>query len=169
MPTWRARSGDDGKVEGIGRAVISDGTATTVGALLGTSSTTSYIESGAGIKEGGRTGLTAITTAVLFLLCLFLAPLAKTIPGWATAPALVFVAIFFARNLKDLDWEDMSEYGPAILAAVVMPFTFSIAYGIAIGFTAYVVVKALTGRAKDIHMAVWLLAIVSVLFFIKDF
>ncbi len=161
--------GDDGKVEGIGRAVIADGTATTVGALLGTSSTTSYIESGAGIKEGGRTGLTAITTAVLFLLCLFLAPLAKTIPQWATAPALVFVAIFFARNLKDLDWEDMSEYGPAILAAVVMPFTFSIAYGIAIGFTAYVVVKALTGRAKDIHMAVWLLAIVSVLYFIKDF
>ena len=159
---------DDGKVEGIGRAVIADGTATTVGALLGTSSTTSYIESGAGIKEGGRTGLTAITTAVLFLLCLFLAPLAKTIPGWATAPALVFVAIFFARNLKDLDWEDMSEYGPAILAAVVMPFTYSIAYGIAIGFTAYVVVKALTGRAKDIHLAVWLLAIVSVLFFIKD-
>ena len=159
----------DGKVEGIGRAVISDGAATTAGALLGTSSTTSYIESGAGIKEGGRTGLTAITVAVLFLLCLFLAPIAKTIPGWATAPALVFVATFFARNLKDLDWEDMSDYGPAILAAVTMPFTFSIANGIAIGFTAYVLVKALTGRAKDIHVAVWLLAIVSVLYFVKDF
>lgn len=160
---------EDGKVQDIGRAVISDGAATTAGALLGTSSTTSYIESGAGIKEGGRTGLTAITTAVLFLLCLFLAPLAKTIPGWATAPALVFVAIFFARNLKDLDWEDMSDYGPAILAAVVMPFTFSIAYGIAMGFTAYVVIKALTGKAGEVHIAVWLLAVVSVLFFIKDF
>tara|TARA_B100000686_G_scaffold347268_1_gene435586 strand:+ start:156 stop:1454 length:1299 start_codon:yes stop_codon:yes gene_type:complete len=160
---------EDGKVQDIGRAVISDGAATTAGALLGTSSTTSYIESGAGIKEGGRTGLTAITTAVLFLLCLFLAPLAKTIPGWATAPALVFVAIFFAKNLKDLDWEDMSDYGPAILAAVVMPFTFSIAYGIAMGFTAYVVIKALTGKAGEVHVAVWLLAVVSVLFFIKDF
>ena len=160
---------DDGKVDGIGRAVISDGAATTVGALLGTSSTTSYIESGAGIKEGGRTGLTAMTTAVLFLLCLFLAPLAKTIPGWATAPALVFVATFFAKNLKDLDWDDMTEYGPAILAAVIMPFTYSIANGIAIGFTAYVLVKALTGKVGDVHPAVWLLALASVLFFIKDF
>ena len=160
---------DDGKVDGIGRAVISDGAATTVGALLGTSSTTSYIESGAGIKEGGRTGLTAMTTAVLFLLCLFLAPLAKTIPGWATAPALVFVATFFAKNLKDLDWEDMTEYGPAILAALVMPFTYSIANGIAVGFTAYVLVKALTGKVGDVHAAVWLLALASVLFFIKDF
>ena len=160
---------DDGKVDGIGRAVISDGAATTVGALLGTSSTTSYIESGAGIKEGGRTGLTAMTTAVLFLLCLFLAPLAKTIPGWATAPALVFVATFFAKNLKDLDWDDMTEYGPAILAAVIMPFTYSIANGIAIGFTAYVLVKALTAKVGDVHPAVWLLALASVLFFIKDF
>ncbi len=159
----------DGKVEGIGRAVFSDSTATVVGSLAGTSNTTSYIESGAGIKEGGRTGLTAVTTAVLFLLCLFLAPLAKTIPGWATAPALVFVATFFAKNLKDLEWEDMTEYGPAVLAAVVMPFTFSIANGIAIGFTAYVVVKVFTGRIGDVHPAVWLLALASVLFFIKDF
>lgn len=159
----------DGKVENIGRAVFSDSIATTAGSLLGTSTTTSYIESGAGIKEGGRTGLTAMTTAVLFLLCLFLAPLAKTIPGWATAPALVFVATFFAKNLKDLDWEDMTEYGPAVLAAVVMPFTFSIANGIAIGFTAYVLVKALTGKIGDVHAAVWILALASVLFFIKDF
>ena len=159
----------DGKVKNIGRAVFSDSIATTAGSLLGTSTTTSYIESGAGIKEGGRTGLTAVTTAVLFLLCLFLAPLAKTIPGWATAPALVFVATFFAKNLKDLDWEDMTEYGPAVLAAVVMPFTFSIANGIAIGFTAYVLVKALTGKIGDVHAAVWILALASVLFFIKDF
>ena len=160
---------EDGKVEGIGKAVFSDAIATTAGSVLGTSSTTSYIESGAGIKEGGRTGLTAITTAVLFLLCLFIAPLAKTIPGWATAPALVFVAVFFAKNLKDLDWEDVTEYGPAVLAAVVMPFTFSIANGIAVGFTAYVVVKALTGKFGDVHPAVWILAIASVLFFVKDF
>ncbi len=160
--------GEDGKVDGIGRAVFSDSIATTAGSLLGTSTTTAYIESGAGIKEGGRTGLTAITAAVLFLLCLFVAPVAKTIPDWATAPALVFVATFFAKNLKDIDWEDMSEYGPAILAAVVMPFTFSIANGVAVGFTAYVAVKSLTGKITGVHPAAWLIAFASVLFFIKD-
>ena len=156
-------------MDGIGRAVFSDSIATTAGSLLGTSSTTSYIESGAGVKEGGRTGLTALTCAALFLLCLFLAPLAKTIPAWATAPALVFVATFFARNLKDIDWRDVSDYGPAILAAVVMPFTFSIAYGIAVGFTVFVVVKALTGKVRDVHPAVWAIAAASMLFFFKDF
>ena len=160
---------EDGTVDGIGRAVFSDSIATTAGSLLGTSSTTSYIESGAGVKEGGRTGLTALTCAALFLLCLFLAPLAKTIPAWATAPALVFVATFFARNLKDIDWRDVSDYGPAILAAVVMPFTFSIAYGIAVGFTVFVVVKALTGKIRDVHPAVWAIAAASMLFFFKDF
>jgi AGZA family xanthine/uracil permease-like MFS transporter len=159
----------DGKVSNIGRAVFSDSIATVSGSLLGTSSTTSYIESGAGIKEGGRTGLTAVTTAVLFLACLFLAPLAKTIPGWATAPALVFVATFFAAGLKDLAWDDIREYGPAMLAALVMPFTFSIANGIAVGFITYVAANALTGRARQLHPAIIILAVVSVLYFIKDF
>ena len=99
--------------------------------------TTSFIESGAGIKEGGRTGLTAVTVAVLFLLCLAFAPLAQSIPGFATAPALVFVATFFAKNLGDIDWDDVTEYAPAVLAAVLMPLTFSIANGIAIGFVSY--------------------------------
>jgi AGZA family xanthine/uracil permease-like MFS transporter len=159
----------DGKVSNIGRAVFSDSIATVSGSLLGTSSTTSYIESGAGIKEGGRTGLTAVTTAVLFLACLFLAPLAKTIPGWATAPALVFVATFFAVGLKDLAWDDIREYGPAMLAALVMPFTFSIANGIAVGFITYVAANALTGRFRQLHPAIIILAVVSVLYFIKDF
>ena len=159
----------DGKVSNIGRAVFSDSIATVSGSLFGTSSTTSYIESGAGIKEGGRTGLTAVTTAVLFLACLFLAPLAKTIPGWATAPALVFVATFFAAGLKDLAWDDIREYGPAMLAALVMPFTFSIANGIAVGFITYVAANALTGRARQLHPAIIILAVVSVLYFIKDF
>ena len=99
-----------GEVEGIDRALLADSTATTIGALAGTSNTTSYIESGAGIKEGGKTGLTAVTVAVLFALCLVLAPLAQSIPGFATAPALVFIATYFLRNLKDIDWEDVSEY-----------------------------------------------------------
>lgn len=159
---------EDGKVDGLGRAILSDSAATTVGALLGTSNTTSYIESGAGIKEGGKTGLTAITVAVLFLLCLFLAPLANTVPSWATAPALVFVATFFARNLKDVDWDDVTAYGPAMLAAMIMPLTFSIADGIAIAFIAFVAVKVATGATRDIHPAVWLLAILSILYYVKD-
>ncbi len=159
---------EDGKVDGLGRAILSDSAATTIGSLLGTSNTTSYIESGAGIKEGGKTGLTAITVAVLFLLCLFLAPIAKTIPGWATAPALVFVATFFARNLKDLDWDDVTAYGPGILGAVIMPLTFSIANGIAIAFIAYTAIKIATGAIKEIHITVWILSILSILYYMKD-
>ena len=160
---------EDGSVDGIQRAVFADSIATTAGALLGTSSTTSYIESGAGVREGGRTGLTALACAVLFLLCLFLAPFAKSVPAWATAPALVFVALSFARGLKDIDWGDASEYGPAVLVAVVMPFTFSIATGIAVGFIAYLAAKIAAGKAGETHPAIWVLAVAGVLYFIKDF
>ncbi|HEY9164387.1 MAG TPA: NCS2 family permease [Magnetovibrio sp.] len=156
----------DGKIDGIGRAVISDSVATMTGALLGTSNTTSYVESGAGIKEGGRTGLTAVTVAVLFLACLVLSPLANSIPSYATAPALVYVATFFARNLVDIDWEDCSEYAPAILAAVLMPLTYSIANGIAIGFITYVVVKIVTGQHKAVNPAVLMVAILGVLHYV---
>lgn len=154
-----------GEVEGIDRALLADSTATTVGALAGTSNTTSYIESGAGIKEGGKTGLTAVTVAVLFALCLVLAPLAQSIPGYATAPALVFIATYFLRNLKDIDWDDVSEYAPAVLAAIMMPLTFNIAYGIALGFIAYVVIKAASGRHSELNMGSLAIAAVSVLYF----
>ena len=154
-----------GEVEGIDRALLADSTATTVGALAGTSNTTSYIESGAGIKEGGKTGLTAVTVAVLFVLCLVLAPLAQSIPGFATAPALVFIATYFLRNLKDIDWEDVSEYAPAVLAAIMMPLPFNIAYGIALGFIAYVVIKAASGRHSELNMGSLSIAAVSVLYF----
>lgn len=153
----------DGKVDGIGRAVIGDSVATVVGSLLGTSNTTSYIESGAGIKEGGRTGLTAVTVAVLFLLCLGFAPLAQSIPAYATAPALVFVATFFTRNLRDLNWDDVTEYAPAMLAALLMPLTFSIANGIAIGFIFYAVAKLFSGRPEDVNPAVLTVAALGVL------
>ena len=154
-----------GEVEGIDRALLADSTATTVGALAGTSNTTSYIESGAGIKEGGKTGLTAVTVAVLFALCLVLAPLAQSIPAYATAPALVFIATYFLRNLKDIDWNDVSEYAPAVLAAIMMPLTFNIAYGIALGFIAYVVIKAASGRHSELNMGSLSIAAVSVLYF----
>ena len=154
-----------GEVEGIDRALLADSVATSVGALAGTSNTTSYIESGAGIKEGGKTGLTAVTVAVLFALCLFFAPLAQSIPAFATAPALVFIATYFLRNLKDIEWDDVSEYAPAVLAAIIMPLTFSIAYGIALGFIAYVIIKAVSGKHADLNGGSLAIAAVSVLYF----
>ena len=154
-----------GEVEGIDRALLADSVATSVGALAGTSNTTSYIESGAGIKEGGKTGLTAVTVAALFALCLFFAPLAQSIPAFATAPALVFIATYFLRNLKDIEWEDVSEYAPAVLAAIIMPLTFSIAYGIALGFIAYVIIKAVSGKHADLNGGSLAIAAVSVLYF----
>jgi AGZA family xanthine/uracil permease-like MFS transporter len=156
----------DGEVEGIEKAVLADSVATTVGALVGTSNTTSYIESGAGVKEGGRTGLTAVTVAVLFGLCLFLAPLAQSIPAFATAPALIFIATYFMRNIVDINWEDVTEYAPAILAAVLMPLTFSIAHGIALGFIAYALIKILSGRHEELNAGSITIAVISILYFI---
>ena len=160
------RVGEDGEVKDIDRTLLADSSATVVGALAGTSNTTSYIESGAGIKEGGRTGLTAVTVAVLFAACLFLAPLAQSVPAFATAPALIFIATYFLRNIKDIDWDDISEYVPAALAAIIMPLTFSIAYGIAIGFVSYVLIKALSGKGRSLNYASIGVAVVSVLFFV---
>ena len=156
----------EGNVDGIGKAVLADSVATTVGAVVGTSNTTSYIESGAGVKEGGKTGLTAVTVAVLFAICLFLAPLAQSIPAFATAPALVFVATFFLRNLKDIEWDDVTEYAPAVLAAILMPLTFSIAHGIALGFIAYVIIKALSGRQSDLNAGSIVIGVLSFLYYI---
>jgi AGZA family xanthine/uracil permease-like MFS transporter len=158
--------GTDGKIDGVGRAVISDSVATIAGALFGTSNTTSYIESAAGIKEGGRTGLTAVVVSLLFLLCLVLAPLAQSIPAYATAAALVFVATFFMRNIVKIDWDDATEFAPAILAAILMPLTFSIANGIAIGFITYAVVKVASGRITEASPAVFLVAALGVLHYV---
>ena len=171
------RINDDGEVEDIDRALLADSAATVVGALAGTSNTTSYIESGAGVKEGGRTGLTAVTVAVLFAACLGLAPLAQSVPAFATAPALIFIATYFLRNVKDIAWDDVSEYAPAVLAAIVMPLTYSIAYGIAIGFIAYVLIKVLSGlsitrklritfKREALNLGSVGIAIVAVLFFV---
>ncbi|MDO9498653.1 NCS2 family permease [Falsiroseomonas sp.] len=151
----------DGTVPRLGRVLVADSGGAMIGAALGTSTTVSYIESVAGIQAGGRTGLTAVTVAALFLLTLFLAPLATSIPAFATAPALVFVACLMAKGLQDLAWEDTTEYLPAILTALAMPFTFSIATGIGLGFLSYALVKTMAGRAGEVHGAVWLLAALS--------
>ncbi|NBB81952.1 MAG: NCS2 family permease [Alphaproteobacteria bacterium] len=157
-----ARAGlldDEGKLPRLRQALMADSSASIVGAGLGTSTTTCYIESASGIKEGGRTGLTALTVAVLFLLALFLAPLALSIPAYATAPALVFVACLMARGLTEVDWEDVTEYAPALVTAVAMPLTFSIAHGIAFGFITYAAIKLLSGRWGEARPAVVILAI----------
>jgi adenine/guanine/hypoxanthine permease len=155
----------DGTVPRLREALLADSGGAIMGALLGTSTTTSYIESAAGIEAGGRTGLTALTVAVLFLLALFFAPLATSIPGFATAPALVFVACLMTRALAEIDWDDATEYVPAVVLAIGTVFTFSIATGIGLGFVVHVVVKLIAGRAREIAGAVWLIAAVSVLRF----
>src|SRR5690606_15773702 len=136
----------DGRLPRLGRALLADSGATVIGACLGTSTTTSYVESAAGINVGGRTGLTAVVVALLFLAALFFAPLAQTVPAFATAPALLFVACLMARGLTEIDWSDGTEVAPAIVTAIAMPLTFSIANGIALGFITYAGVKLLTGR-----------------------
>jgi adenine/guanine/hypoxanthine permease len=155
----------DGKLPRLKRALLADSLAITTGAALGTSSTTAYIESAAGTAAGGRTGLTAVVVALLFLAALFLSPLAATIPAWATAPALIYVAILMTRALAELDWSDITEFAPAVLCALAMPFTFSIAHGIALGFVSYAGVKLLAGRAREVSVAVWVIALVFVLKF----
>lgn len=149
---------DDGKLPRLGKALIADSTATVVGAAVGTSSTTSYIESAAGVESGGRTGLVAVTVAAMFLLCIFLAPLAQTIPAYATAAALLFVACIMARSLADLDWEDLTESTPAIVCALGMPLSFSIADGIGMGFITYVAIKLMSGKAGECPIAVYVIA-----------
>jgi len=156
----------DGTIAQLREALLADSGGAIMGSLLGTSTTTSYIESAAGIQAGGRTGLTALVVALLFVLTLFFAPVATAIPGFATAPALVFVACLMARALRDVDWEDATEYVPAVILAIGIPFSFSIAAGIGLGFIVYVVVKTAAGRIGEIAGAVWLIAALSLLKFV---
>ncbi len=157
---------DQGNLPRLGPALVADSSATVFGSLLGTSTTTSYIESASGVRAGGRTGLTAVTVAILFLLALFFAPLATSIPRFATAPAIVFVACLMARGLAEVDWEDVTEYVPAVITALTMPLTFSIATGIGLGFIAYVLIKAISGKLKDISPAMWIVSACFVIYFI---
>ncbi len=146
------------------RALFSDSTSILAGSFLGTSSVTAFVESSAGVQAGGRTGLTALTIAILFLLAMFFSPLAGSIPAYATAPALVYIAGLMLRELAEVNWDEATDSIPAALLVLGMPFTYSIATGFAFGFISYVVLKACTGRYKEIHPAT---AIVAFLFFIR--
>jgi len=148
----------DGKVPRLKPALMADSSATMIGSVLGTSSTTSYIESAAGVAAGGRTGLTAVTVGVLFLLSMFFAPLAGMIPVYATAGAILYVSVLMMHTLKDVDWEDLTEAAPVVVVFLLTPLTFSIAHGITLGFITYAVVKALAGKAHELSPSVWVLA-----------
>ncbi len=148
----------DGRIGRLRNALVADSGATIGGAIFGTSTTTTYIESAAGVNAGGRTGLTAVVIAVLFLLSLFFLPLVSAIPGYATAPALLFVACMMVRGLAELDWDDITDTAPAVVTAIAMPLTYSIADGMGLGFIAYALGKTLAGRFRDVHIAVWLIA-----------
>jgi AGZA family xanthine/uracil permease-like MFS transporter len=153
----------DGKLPRLRRALLADSTATVVGAVAGTSSTTSYIESAAGVAAGGRTGLTAVVCGLLFLGCLFFAPLAQSVPAYATAAALLFVACLMARSLADIDWSDITESAPAVVTAVVMPLSFSIADGIGLGFICYILIKLVSGKMGDCSIAAYVIAAIFAL------
>ncbi|AHG64225.1 NCS2 family permease [Advenella mimigardefordensis] len=161
----RANLLPEDKPNRLGRALFADSTAILAGSALGTSSTTAFVESAAGVQAGGRTGMTALVVGVLFLLCLFFAPLASVVPSYATAPALLYVAGLMVRELVEVEWNDITNAIPAALTAIIMPFTYSIAEGIAFGFISYVVIKVFTGRFREIHIATFIIALLFVLRF----
>ncbi|MDR1654381.1 MAG: NCS2 family permease [Treponema sp.] len=158
----------NGEIPRVKQALLADAIGTVAGAALGTSTVTSYVESTAGVAAGGRTGLTALSTGILFLLALLFSPLFLLIPGAATAPALIFVGFLMMRPVTDIDFSDPTEGIPAFLAIVMMPFAYSIAEGIVYGVISYVLLKIVTGKFKDITIVAWVLFVIFVLrFFIK--
>lgn len=154
---------EKGELPKLGPALLSDAIGTTVGAALGTSTITTFVESASGVAEGGRTGLTALTSAALFLLSLFFFPLFGIIPSCATAPALIIVGLFMMSPVKDINFEDYTEGIPAFLTIVMMPFAYSIAQGIVWGMVSYVVLKLLSGKMKDISVVMYILAALFIL------
>ena len=157
---------EQGRVQDLDRALKADSSSSVVGACLGCTPVTSYVESVAGIAGGGRTGLTALTVGILFLLAIFFAPLARMVPEFATSGALVFVALLMLGGMRDLAWDDATELVPALLTIVAIPLTFSIADGIAVGFITYVSVKLACGKHREIRAGVWFLALIFLTRFI---
>lgn len=155
---------EEGQPPELGRAFISDSMGTMASAVLGTCTVTSYIESAAGVAEGGKTGLTAVTAAVLFITALVFAPLIGMVPAFATAPALIIVGALMLSEIVHVNFEDFTESFPVFLTVIAMPLTFSIATGLGLGFIAYTIIKLFTGRWRDIH---WMMYIISVLFVVN--
>lgn len=159
---------EKGLIPRIGRVLFADSLGPVLGALVGTSTVTSYIESAAGIEEGGRTGLTAVTTGILFLIAIFATPLVGFIPSVAIAPALIIVGIMMMESVVKIDFSDYSEAVPAFITIASMPFTYSISNGISLGFLSYVLIKILSGKAKEVSVIMYILAVFFLLFFITS-
>jgi AGZA family xanthine/uracil permease-like MFS transporter len=158
--------GPDGKIKDINKAMLSDSASTVVGSVLGTSTVTTYVESAAGVKAGGRTGMTSLVIGILFLACLFFSPLATSLPKEIDGAALIYIATLFVRNITDIEWDDIAESGPAVLAMIAMPFTYSISNGIALAFVAYAAVKLCTGKFDSTSPAIWVIAALSIVSFL---
>ena len=154
-----------GKVKDINKAMLADSAGTVAGALMGTTTVTSYVESGAGVKAGGRTGMTSLVIGVLFLACLFFAPLATSLPKEIDGAALLYVAILFVRNITNIEWDDIAESAPAVVAMITMPLTYSISNGIALAFISYALIKILTGKFTKTSPAIWVIAVLSAMSF----
>ena len=156
----------EGKLPRIKQALLADAIATSAGAVLGTSTTTTFVESSAGVAEGGRTGLSSAVTGLLFLLSVFLAPIFVTIPGFATAPALLFVGFLMISAVVQIDFNDLTEAIPAYLCLLAMPLMYSISEGIAVGVISYVVINLVCGKAKKVTPLMYILAVLFVLKYI---
>ena len=153
----------NGKLPRVKQALLADAIATSAGAVLGTSTTTTFVESSSGVAEGGRTGLASVVTGFLFLASLILAPVFTTIPGFATAPALIFVGFLMISAVVEIDFTDMTEAVPAYLCLLTMPLTYSISEGIAIGVISYAVIHVMTGKAQKVKPLMYLLAVLFAL------
>jgi AGZA family xanthine/uracil permease-like MFS transporter len=151
---------DQGRLPRLRQALLADSSGTVLGSIIGTSNTTSYVESASGVAAGGRTGLASAVTGLCFLAALFFAPLAGSIPAYATAAALLYVAVVMARGLAEVEWEDLTEAAPAAVVAMTMPLTYSIATGLGLGFIAYVLLKLFTGRMRELNVAVVVMAVI---------
>lgn len=156
----------DGKVPNISKAFMADAIGTTAGAILGTSTVTTYVESAAGVSEGGRTGMTAMITAICFAVALFFSPIFLAIPGAATAPALILVGLYMLSPIKELDFSDLSETIPAFICIIAMPLAYSIAEGITLGVLSYVIINILSGKFKKLSIGMYILAILFILKYI---
>ena len=159
--------GKNGELEvpNMNRAMLADAVATCTGAVLGTSTVTTFVESSAGVAAGGKTGFTSLITAAAFLLALFFAPLAKLIPAYAYGAALVYVGVLMMGSVKDIDWSDVSVSVPAFLTLAMMPFTYNISYGIAFGLISYLVIKLFSGKVKEIKIGTWIITILFLAMF----
>ncbi|MHC4641223.1 MAG: NCS2 family permease [Planctomycetota bacterium] len=159
---------EKGNIKGLDRLLGIDAVATMIGALFGTSTTTSYIESAAGIEQGGRSGLTSIITGLMFLLALIFVPIVEKVPPYATAPALIMVGLFMMKEVKKIDFVNLDQAFPAFIIMVMIALSYSISTGLAFGFISFTLIKVVSGKAKEVKPAMWIIAILSILFLTLD-